>query len=90
MNLKFWVITDQHAPDASLHSPPVVFQKLSINDHWSSGGTIFQRKNRVMMVRIELNQPLNRLVFTHPTTPTLVTGGLSVSTGLSCTYAFIV
>jgi hypothetical protein len=47
--------------------------------HSTKGGTIFQRRTRVAIVRRELKIPLNRWLFTHPITPTLVTGGLRTS-----------
>jgi hypothetical protein len=43
--------------------------------HRKNGGIIFQRKYKVTIDKAELNQPLKRLAFTHPSTPTLETGG---------------
>jgi len=80
---KFENITDQHAPLASLHAAPVVFQALSTNAHRIKGGRNFQRIKIVMIVRMELKMPLKRLAFAHPMTPTLVTGGFMSSVYIS-------
>jgi len=80
---KFENITDQHAPLASLHAAPVVFQALSMKAQRKKGGTIFQSKRRVTIVRMELKMPLKRLAFAHPMTPTLVTGGFMSSVYIS-------
>ncbi len=83
INRRLVVIMDQQAPPAALHSCEVVVQTLSMKAHRKSGGTIFQRKNRVTTVRSELNHPLKMLLLAHPITPTLVTGGFSSSLTVS-------
>ena len=52
-------------------APPVENQRLSMNAHFTKGGTILYRKKSVTMVRMELKTPLNRFDFIHCTTPML-------------------
>src|SRR4030042_5101452 len=77
-------MTDQQAPAAFLHACPVVCHALSMNAQRKRGGTTFQRKKRVTMVRMELNTPLNRLCVAQPMTPMWVTGGLTSSAWTAC------
>src|SRR5512137_2895229 len=65
---------DQHAPLPVRHCSAVDIQKLSMNAHFTKGGTILKRRRSVTMVRRELKTPLNRFVFIHRSAPILMTG----------------
>ena len=79
MKRRFAVTTDQQAPSVFWQAAPSAIQRLSNSAQRTKGGTVFHSKYTTIIVKRELNQPLNRFVRIQPITPTDVIGGLIAS-----------
>ena len=77
----------QAPPDARQVWLGITLLKISQS---SSGGIVLYASHRIRIVRIELNQLLNRFALTQPSGPSASAGGLTISAGegLSDTVAW--
>ena len=66
-------------------SPGITLLKISQS---SSGGIVLYASHRIRIVRIELNQLLNRCALIQPSGPSARAGGLTADAGVSVSAAW--